>query len=371
MYKKLLIFIPHINVGGVEKNFFIITNYLAKKLNSNVSVITVNNEFTKKLNKKIKIISPKSNKWENSSMYTKYTISIFLLIRTLISDRNYLIFSFQANWYAIIITKLFGLKIVTRSNTAPEGWSKGIIKNFLYKLVINFSDKIIVNSNEFKASLKKYFNVNSICIYNPLDKSNAFRLSKRVKKFDFFTKRKNLKIINIGRFTDQKNQILILKAIKYLKNRIPVKLLIIGRGKNYMGLKKFIYENKLEKNIILKKFVSNPYPFLKLSDVFILSSNYEGLPNVLLEAQLFKKIIVSTKCPTGPKEILLNGKAGLFFKMDDYKDLSRKIIYVYKNKQRLKNMIKAGYDNLHRFDKDTNLNKYYQIIVRFLENEKN
>ena len=133
MYKKLLIFIPHINVGGVEKNFFLITNYLAKKLNNNVSVITVNKEFTKKLNKKIKIISPKSNKWEKSTMYTKYTISLFLLIKTLISDRNYLIFSFQANWYAIIITKLLGLKIVTRSNTAPEGWSKGVIKNFFYK----------------------------------------------------------------------------------------------------------------------------------------------------------------------------------------------------------------------------------------------
>ena len=94
-------------MGGVEKNFFLITNYLAKKLNNNVSVITVNKEFTKKLNKKIKIISQKSNKWEKSTMYTKYTISLFLLIKTLISDRNYLIFSFQANWYAIIITKLF------------------------------------------------------------------------------------------------------------------------------------------------------------------------------------------------------------------------------------------------------------------------
>ncbi len=371
MHKKLLIFIPHINVGGVEKNFFIITNYLAKKLNNNVSVITVNKKFTKKLNKKIKIISPKSNKWENSSMYTKYTISLLLLIKTLISDRRYLIFSFQANWYAIIVTKLFGLKIVTRSNTAPEGWSKGMIKNFFYKSVINFSDKIIVNSNEFKESLKKYFNVNSICIYNPLDKSSMLRQSRRVERFNFFSKKKYLKIINIGRFTNQKNQMLILKTIKYLNNRIPIKLLIIGRGENYMNLKNFIYENKLGKNIILKRFVSNPYPFLKSSDIFVLSSNYEGLPNVLLEAQFFKKIIISTKCPTGPKEILLNGKAGLFFKMDDYKDLSRKIIYVYKNKQRLKNMIKAGYDNLHRFDKDTNLNKYYQIIVRFLENEKN
>ena len=371
MHKKLLIFIPHINVGGVEKNFFIITNYLAKKLNNNVSVITVNKKFTKKLNKKIKIISPKNSKWENSSMYTKYTISLFLLIKTLISDKEYLIFSFQANWYAIIITKLFGLKIVTRSNTAPEGWSKGVIKNFFYKLVINFSDEIIVNSNEFKESLKKYFNVNSICIYNPLDKPSMLRLSKKRERFNFFTEKKYLRIVNIGRFTDQKNQMLILKAIKYLNNCIPIKLLIIGRGENYIKLKNFIHENKLGENIILKRFVSNPYPFLKLSDIFVLSSNYEGLPNVLLEAQFFKKIIISTKCPTRPKEILLNGKAGLFFKMDDYKDLSRKIIYVYKKKRRLKNMTKTGYDNLHRFDKDKNLNKYYQTIIRFLHNEKN
>ena len=187
----------------------------------------------------------------------------------------------------------------------------------------------------------------------------------------FLKKKKYLKIINVGRFTDQKNQMLILKTIKYLNNRVPVKLLIIGRGKNYMNLKNFIQQNKLEKKILLKRFVSNPYPFLKIADIFILSSNYEGLPNVLLEAQFFKKIIISTKCPTGPKEILLNGKAGLFFKMDDYKDLSRKIIYVYKNKQRFKKMIKVGYDNLHRFDRDKNLNKYHQTVLRLLDNEKN
>ena len=366
MYKKLLIFIPHINVGGVEKNFFIITNYLAKKLNSNVSVITVNNEFTKKLNKKIKIISPKSNKWENSSMYTKYTISIFLLIRTLISDRNYLIFSFQANWYAIIITKLFGLKIVTRSNTAPEGWSKGIIKNFLYKLVINFSDKIIVNSNEFKASLKKYFNVNSICIYNPLDKSNAFQLSKRVKKFDFFTKKKNLKIINIGRFTDQKDQITLLKAVNLIKNKISLQLTIVGRGKEEENLKKFINNNNLNGLVRLVNFTNNPYNLINSSDIFILSSLYEGLPNVLLESQVLKKFIISTNCPTGPKEILMNGKAGFLFKPKDYKNLAKLIIYAYKNKSKLKKMSNLGYKNLFRFDYNTNIKKYYSTINSIL-----
>jgi len=365
MYKKLLIFIPHIGGGGVEKNFFIITNFLAKKLD-NVTVITVNKEFKKKLNKKIKIISPNNSRWKNSSIYIKYIISILLLINTLLSDRNYLVFSFQANWYAIIITKLFGLKIISRSNTAPEGWSTNIIKKISYKMIINFADEIIVNSIEFKKSLKNYFNVNSTCIYNPLNKSKILKLGNVKKEFNFFKDKNSLKILNIGRFTDQKNQLLILKSIKYLKDRIPIKLLIVGRGRNYKSLKKFINEKKLNKNVRLMNFINNPYTYIKLSDVFILSSNYEGLPNVLLETQCFKKIIISTKCPTGPKEILLNGKAGIFFRMNDYKDLSKKIIYVFKNKKKLKSKVKIGYNNLYRFDEKKNLNIYYKLISKYL-----
>ena len=365
MYKKLLIFIPHIGGGGVEKNFFIITNFLAKKLD-NVTVITINKEFKKKLNRKIKIISPNTSKWKNSSIYFKYIISILILIKTLLSDRNYLVFSFQANWYAIIISKLFGLKIISRSNTAPEGWSENIIKKFFYKMIISFADEIIVNSIEFKKSLKEFFNVNSTCIYNPLDRKKILKLGNKKIKFNFFKQKNCLKIINIGRFTDQKNQLLILKSIKYLKDRIPIKFLIAGRGINFNILKKFINENKLNKKVYLMNFMDNPYPYLKLSDVFILSSNYEGLPNVLLEAQCFKKIIISTKCPTGPKEILLNGRAGFFFKMNDYKDLSKKIIYVFKNKKKLTNKIKVGYNNLYRFSESKNLNLYYKLVLKNL-----
>ena len=366
MYKKLLIFIPHIGGGGVEKNFFIITNFLAKKIH-NVTVITVNKEFKNKLDKNVEIISPINNKWKNSSIYIKYIISILLLIKTLFSDKNYLVLSFQANWYAIIISKIFGLRIISRSNTAPEGWSSSLIKKILYKLIIKFADVVIVNSLEFKKSLKKFFNVDSICIYNPLNKSKIFEQSNIKKKFNFFKKTKSLKIINIGRFTEQKNQLLILKSIKYLQNDIPIRLLIAGRGVKYKILKQFIIQNKLTKSVKLVNFLNNPYPFIKLADLFILSSNYEGLPNVLLEAQCLKKIIISTKCPTGPNEILLNGRAGIFFKMNDYKDLSKKITQVYQNKANFKNKVKVGYDNLHRFDENRNLNMYYKIINQYLK----
>ena len=365
MCKRLLIFIPHIGGGGVEKNFFIITNFLAKKLDK-VTVITINKEFKKKLNNKINVISPENSRWKNSSIYVKYIVSLFILIKTLLSDKKYLVLSFQANWYAIIICKIIGSKIISRSNTAPEGWSNNFFKKFLYKIIINLSDEVIVNSLEFKKSLKFFFNVNSICIYNPLNKLKILKLSKARKNVKFFNGNKHLKLINIGRYTDQKNQLLILKSVKYLNKSIPIRFLIAGRGVNYNLLKNYIIKNKLSKFVKLINFIENPYPLIKSADVFVLSSNYEGLPNVLLEAQCLKKIIISTKCPTGPSEILLNGKAGIFFKMNDYKDLSKKIYYVFNNRKKLKKKISIGFKNLDRFDEIRNLNLYYKIVKKYL-----
>jgi len=97
-----------------------------------------------------------------------------------------------------------------------------------------------------------------------------------------------------------------------------------------------------------------------------LSSNFEGLPNILLEAQCLKKFIISTKCPTGPKEILLNGKAGLFFKMNDHKDLAKKIIFYFANRKKMKQKINLGYKNLYKYDKSNNLNKYYKLVLKYL-----
>ena len=94
----------------------------------------------------------------------------------------------------------------------------------------------------------------------------------------------------------------------------------------------------------------------------MLSSKYEGLPNVLLEALTLNKFIISTKCPTGPKEILLNGKGGLFFKIGDHKDLSNKILYYINNKSKSKKMIYLARKNLNRFDFKSNLNKYYNLL---------
>ena len=68
---------------------------------------------------------------------------------------------------------------------------------------------------------------------------------------------------------------------------------------------------------------------MKQTNLFVLSSKFEGLPNVLLESLVLKKFIISSDCRTGPKEILLNGKGGLLFKVGDYKMLEKRIKYFF------------------------------------------
>ena len=86
----------------------------------------------------------------------------------------------------------------------------------------------------------------------------------------------------------------------------------------------------------------------------------------MLEAILLKKFIISSNCPTGPKEILLNGKGGFLFKVGDYEELSKKIIFYYKNSLLLRRKIKYSYKYLNRFDYTKNMDTYYRLVKKFL-----
>ena len=359
MQKKLIIFIPSIEGGGVEKNLFIISNYLKYKI-KNISVITISNKFKKRFSGKIKFISPKADFWNLIGRRKKFFVGLFLLFLEVLKDRNVLVFSFQGNIYCTLLCKLLGIKVIVRSNSAPDGWSQNKFKYLFFKYIFKSADKVIVNSLDFKKKFKTKFGVDTEYIYNPLNKNEIIKKSKIKNKIKF--DKKKLKIINVGRYTHQKDQLTLLKAVNRIKNKIKFNLLLVGRGVEKDNLMKYIHENNLSKDVKLIEFQNNPFNLIKSSDVFILSSLYEGLPNVLLESQVLKKFIISSNCPTGPREILLNGKAGLLFNVGDYKKLSNLIIYYSKNKKSLSKKISIGYKNLSRFDYNKNLQKYFNII---------
>lgn len=365
--KKLLIFMPSVEGGGVEKNFFLISNYLSK-IFKDVSIITADkNLIKKKINKDIKVYGSNSKIWNTNSRYPKYFICLIYLIRFLITNKKVLVFSFQANLYAALVSKIFKCNVITRSNSSSKGWSNNKLKIILYKFFLNLSDKVIVNSLDFKKELDYKFKINSTAIYNPLNKSSVLKDGKKEISFKFFNK-KVLKLITVGRLVDQKDQITILKAINLIKSNVNFRLLIIGRGYLKKELDEYIKKKKLNKFVKIIPFQKNPLKYIKKADLFLLSSKFEGLPNVLLEAQCLKKFIISTNCPTGPKEILMNGTLGDLVSIGNYKKISERIIEFKKTikKPFIKNKINLAYKRLSRFDYYLNMNKYEKVIKQFI-----
>jgi glycosyltransferase involved in cell wall biosynthesis len=95
------------------------------------------------------------------------------------------------------------------------------------------------------------------------------------------------------------------------------KLFIIGEGKSRSIIEEQIQKLKLEGHVILLGFIENPYPWMAKAQAIVHSSKFEGLPTVLIEALMLDKLIISSDCPTGPAEILNNGKAGILVPVGD------------------------------------------------------
>ena len=358
--KKILLFMPLIGGGGVERNLFNVANFLSTKFKK-IYICSSSITNRPKLHKNIVFIN--KNKNSLKSLAFIYLRSIIVLIKFLLKNKKVTIISFQANIYCIIISKLLGSRIIVRSNASPSGWVNNFFKKKFFQFILHRSDKLIVNSRNFKAEMKKTFNIKSELIFNPLNQKEIRFLSKLKTNIKFFDNYKYLKILNIGRLTLQKDHMTLLKSLKYIKRKINFRLLIIGSGLECPKLKNYIKENHLSNNVKIIKYQKNPFGVFRKADLFILSSKYEGSPNVLLEAATLKKFIISSDCPTGPSEILAKGKYGLLFKVGDYKGLAKNILKFHSMKVDKKKIITNKlYNTLINYDFQKNLNKYLKLI---------
>ncbi len=351
---------PTIDVGGVEKNFILISNFLAQNLGK-VTIVTTSHNLKKVFRNNIKFVSYKNISIKLIPRRIKFLIALIILFIELLKNKNNLVFSFQANFYCILLCKLLRTKVIIRSNTSPTGWSNNIVKKKLYKYTLYLADIVLANSVKFKNILNDEFGIKAICIYNPLNIQEIIKKSKKKIKIPFFCKT-SINFINVARLEDQKDQFTLINAFKKINSHIRFKLLIIGEGKNKKKLNHLINKNKLSNSIKIVSFKKNPYPYIKKSDVFILSSIFEGLPNVLLEALALNKFIISSNCPTGPSEILDSGKGGLLFKMKNSDDLKKKILFYFRNKKNCLKKIKYAKKRLSRFDYNANMNKYLKLV---------
>jgi glycosyltransferase involved in cell wall biosynthesis len=158
-------------------------------------------------------------------------------------------------------------------------------------------------------------------------------------------------ILNVGRLDPQKNLQLLLRAhAQLISEGIEHKLFIIGKGSELESLKSLVKKLKIDETVIFKGFLENPYPWIKIADALILSSNFEGLGMVLLEAMTLGTPVISTDCPSGPSEILKGGSAGILVPKNDFMSLAKAIKQILTNPQSADYFKTAGLERAKLFD---------------------
>lgn len=373
MNKKnnLIFFNPSIEGGGVTKNLFGLVNDLAIK-KFNIFFCTYNKKIENKLfikiykfNKNIKVIYPSLQIFKNFRIYK--IVACFIRIILFNFKKKIIIISFQANVFAIIAAIITRSKIIIRCNTSPDKYIKSFILKKIFYYFYSKADGIIVPSKIFKKKFYAFFNLNCYIHKQILNRQEILKKSKKKNKFNFFKNKKILKLISVGRLVDQKDQITLLHSIKRLIKFRKVKLLLIGSGKNEDKIKNFIQTNNLTSIVKIINFTPNPFPYIKLSDVFILTSKYEGNPNILLEVAVLKKLIISTDCNVGPRQILQNGRNGFLVKIGDHKKISNILIKLNLKDKIIKKKIKNNYLNVLKNYKKNNTNEFIQILNKVIK----
>ncbi len=251
------------------------------------------------------------------------------------------------------LTLLFFFNLKYNFILRISGYPKlNILRKFLWKLSANKLNSITCPTIELKTQLekKKIFN-NKKVFYLPDAIINLKEHSKNIDKENSelnFAKNKKI-ILSAGRLTKQKNFIYLINEFenfyRFNKNFI---LVILGDGEDRKLLENTIKEKKLEEGIFMLGHRNDIYNIMRKSDVFVLSSLWEEMGFVIVEAAMNNLYVISSDCPNGPKEFLNNGRNGILFSSNQ------------------KNSLK---ESLEKFDKMTN-NEIFRNKVQLKKNVK-
>jgi len=314
--RKILLYVDSMNRGGAERVMSIIANYFVGK--NDVVLVTdipiVNNENNYAISKRVECIClrPKSKRfllknWQRIKELRK-------IIKLNDADIA-LSFLGEQNYRMILATMGLGCKkcISVRNDPNIEYGSSWVSKK-ITNIIFGFADTCIFQTNDAKKYFSKKIQKKSVVIANPIDEK--FFKVKRVKK--------PKDIVTVGRLEPQKNHKLLIEAFAMIHDKIPnERLLIYGDGSLKNELRKYIDEFDMRGDILLMGKSCDIEKELAKAKLFVLSSDYEGMPNALMEAMAVGLPCISTDCPCGgPRDLIKDKKNGLLIHCDDVDRLS-------------------------------------------------
>ena len=227
--------------------------------------------------------------------------------------------------YRVLFLKPFNkIPIIVSVRNDPKIEYHSKLNHLVMKILYRRADGFVFQTEEARKYFSKSIRDKSTIILNPLSKDFII---------DEYLGEREKKIVNVGRLVPQKNHKLLIKAFSKLPKKFnEYKLLIYGVGPLHDELFEYIKSLDLENKVILMGEVSNIQEEIRNASLFVLSSDYEGLPNSLIEAMALGLPVISTNCPCGGPDILIkNQENGILVSTNDAKELSDNIKKILEN----------------------------------------
>ena len=321
---KYLFVTNSLSSGGAERVVSIIASGMAEK-GYDVHLILykrVKNEYP--ISDKVRLhLLPKGN-GENK---IKYYTQKFIIMRKMIYEiRPDVIIPFlpdQVNHF-FLASRFINIPFIYTVRNNPFLYPESKNMRFVGKLVAVLSTGIFLQTAEQAKFFPKFTRKKIFVVPNPV--------SNVLIECNYQKRESIVEIATFGRLSAQKNQRLLIRAFAMVyKTNKSIKLTLYGSGEEENNLKVLVKELGLEDAVTFRGRVSNVTDALMSTDLFVLSSQYEGMPNALMEAMAVGLPCISTDCPTGPKDLIQNKENGILIKSNDVSALANAINYCLEN----------------------------------------
>lgn len=279
----------------------------------------------------------------------------------------------HANIAAFIARRLAGVKgrLLVREVSTPSmnlrhlrgarGWGWRWLLRYVYRR----ADVVVAVSQGVGDDLQAYLGCplpNLRVIYNPVLTPAVYEKARESLDHPWFQEGVGVPVVlAVGRLTKAKNYPLLLRAFAQLRERCAARLLILGEGEERSALEQLVHELGLGEFVAMPGFDANPFRYMARSALYVMSSDWEGLPGSLIQALALCGNAVSTDCPSGPREILENGQFGSLVEVRDSYGLTMRIYEALNG-----NGLKGRCDlmlHLKNFEFDDVIEKYLRYVA--------
>ena len=348
--KRHIFFIGTLRNGGAERVVSVLASQMAEQ-GMNVEILTYYDKpVFYELSPKVTVTAVEKETG------TKGKIHNLRWIRTYFKKNAKVVISFLApfNIMALAANMGNGIPIIVADRNDPRMVPSNIVVRKLRDFLYMFADGIVLQTEKNKEYFSKAVQKKSIVIYNPVNLKEYAGIALKTPK--------EKKIVTAGRLMPQKNQKMMIRAFAdVLKIHSDYELVIYGDGPSEMDLKSLIAELGISANVSLPGNVKNLHNSIKSAEIFVLSSEYEGMPNALIEAMCLGLPAISTKV-SGATDLIRHGQNGILVELDDQAGFTHAMLDLIENQELSAEISK----NAVKLNEDLELSKIMNEWILFI-----